>query len=513
MSNEKQPPAKRSFRKSSARAVQPETVALQMSEPEPAFLPAAEQMQTEQSELPAAEPPAVEPPTAEPSRGRKLAVKSKPFWETPPSQPRTWAEASASKEKEKEEQKDRVDRADAVRAALEAKILANASPEQRFRAAKEAAEQRTAAKKEAPPAEVETSEAMEEEEGTAKQMNIQAEEQRAAAQATEVAAVTAAVTAAVATAVTAAAAVTAAVAAAAEAAAAAAAEETKAAAAEKQHAEAAAEAERAAKDAEAEARAEEASRVELAAALQRREDPTPSPTKVTKAEKAAAKRAAKEQRTAAEAKRKAVLERQVLGQLHGFTPTEDVNEAPTTLDTAVSPATDPHKEPVNTAAKTAAKDAEKCAPLRPGTGLSWTSVVVGGDALRTVQTGEVAAQAMLESAPSLQSSPSATSSELSSELSSSAPPDVKMSPALLPYPIVCMPSLPRAMEGVDALPRSKAAEWLDGEMSKQVTAPNEWLEAHFALQRSTAVGAGGKAKGRARTKHAAGKSKKAVAAK
>ena len=495
MSNEKQPPAKRSFRKSSARAVQPETVALQMSEPEPAFLPAAEQMQTEQSELPAAEPPAVEPPTAEPSRGRKLAVKSKPFWETPPSQPRTWAEASASKEKEKEEQKDRVDRADAVRAALEAKILANASPEQRFRAAKEAAEQRTAAKKEAPPAEVETSEAMEEEEGTAKQMNIQAEEQRAAAQATEVAAVTAAVAAA------------------AEAAAAAAAEETKAAAAEKQHAEAAAEAERAAKDAEAEARAEEASRVELAAALQRREDPTPSPTKVTKAEKAAAKRAAKEQRTAAEAKRKAVLERQVLGQLHGFTPTEDVNEAPTTLDTAVSPATDPHKEPVNTAAKTAAKDAEKCAPLRPGTGLSWTSVVVGGDALRTVQTGEVAAQAMLESAPSLQSSPSATSSELSSELSSSAPPDVKMSPALLPYPIVCMPSLPRAMEGVDALPRSKAAEWLDGEMSKQVTAPNEWLEAHFALQRSTAVGAGGKAKGRARTKHAAGKSKKAVAAK
>jgi len=307
--------------------------------------------------------------------------------------------------------------------------------------------------------------------------------------------------------------VTAAVAAAAEAAAAAAAEETKAAAAEKQHAEAAAEAERAAKDAEAEARAEEASRVELAAALQRREDPTPSPTKVTKAEKAAAKRAAKEQRTAAEAKRKAVLERQVLGQLHGFTPTEDVNEAPTTLDTAASPATDPHKEPVNTAAKTAAKDAEKCAPLRPGTGLSWTSVVVGGDALRTVQTGEVAAQAMLESAPSLQSSPSATSSELSSELSSSAPPDVKMSPALLPYPIVCMPSLPRAMEGVDALPRSKAAEWLDGEMSKQVTAPNEWLEAHFALQRSAAVGAGGKAKARARTKHAAGKSKKAVAAK
>ena len=52
------------------------------ADPELAFLPAAEPMEAEQSEPPAAEPPAVEPPAAEPSRGRKLAVKSKPFWET-----------------------------------------------------------------------------------------------------------------------------------------------------------------------------------------------------------------------------------------------------------------------------------------------------------------------------------------------------------------------------------------------------------------------------------------------
>ena len=47
------------------------------AEPELAFLPAAEPMEAEQSE-----PPAAEPPAAAPSRGRKLAVKSKPFWET-----------------------------------------------------------------------------------------------------------------------------------------------------------------------------------------------------------------------------------------------------------------------------------------------------------------------------------------------------------------------------------------------------------------------------------------------
>ena len=66
------------------------------------------------------------------------------------------------------------------------------------------------------------------------------------------------------------------------------------------------------------------------------------------------------------------------------------------------------------------------------------------------------------------------------------------------------------MEGVDALPRSKAANWLEGEMTEQETATNEWLEAHFALQRSAAVGASGKAKGRARTKS---KKAKSVAAK
>ena len=388
-----------------------------------------------------------------------------------------------------------------MRAALEAEVLANASPEQRFRAAKEAAEVRTIAKKEESPAEAATPEATGAEDDAAAQMKVQAEKQRAAAQASEVAAATAAR----------------AVKAAAETAAAAAAEEAeaKAAAAEKkkQRAEAAAEAERAAKDAEAEARARanEASKVELAVALQRHEDP-PIPTKLTKAEKAAAKRAAKEQRAAAEAKRKAALERQVLEQLHGFTAVEESSKAPTSLDAAASPAADPPKESMSAAAETAAKDAKKRrlrAPLRPDTGLSWTSVVVGGDALRTEKTDEVAAEATLESVPSLHSSPSATSGELSS----SAPAHVKMSPALLPYPVVRMPSPPRVVQDVDAPPRPKATNCLEGEKTEEVTEANEWLEAHFALQRSASVGVGGKSKGRARAKHAAGKGKKPVAAK